>query len=94
MAPISKHPWPQFHGDYRHTGQAFRAGPTQATLKWKYDVGAVNQNGPSSVVVDKNGQIYSTGDNKILALTPQGTLAWSKTFRSRVILASDPVFSP
>ena len=36
-AQLADTPWPMFHHDLRHTGQASVSGPASAHLKWVYD---------------------------------------------------------
>lgn len=77
----SVHPWPMLHGDYRHRGFAAVQGPQTGQLKWKFEVGARDDGfGPSSVVISGDGTLYTTGPDKVIALTRDGTEKWSRTY--------------
>ncbi len=81
--PASKrHPWPQFHGSYLHTGYAEIQGPEKAVLKWKFNLGMMVGGDPNSVVVSSDGIIYVAGAAKIFALDENGNEIWSKSYQS------------
>jgi outer membrane protein assembly factor BamB len=80
--PVSKHPWPQFHGSYFHTGYAEVKGPQKATLKWKFQLGRMEGGDPNSVVVSSDGTIYVAGAQEIFALDKNGKEIWSKSYQS------------
>jgi len=76
----SDHPWPMFHGGYNHTGYADVTGPATNKLKWKYQIGGSEGNGPNSIVVAKDGTVFVAGGNKITALNTDGSLKWAKDY--------------
>lgn len=77
--PISRHPWPMFHGNYNHTGYANVSGPSSANVKWKVEIGGQEGNKPNSVVVSNDGTIYVNGNNKIWAFNKEGKEKWLKS---------------
>jgi len=80
--PTSKHPWPQFHGSYLHTGYAEVKGPEKATLKWKFKVGKIEGTSANSVVVSSDETIYVAGAGKIFAIDKDGNEIWSKNYQN------------
>jgi outer membrane protein assembly factor BamB len=78
----SKHPWPQFHGSYLHTGYAEVKGPAKATLKWRFNLGPMVGGDPNSVAVSSDGIIYVAGAGEIFALDKNGKELWSKIYQS------------
>ena len=79
---VSKHPWPQLHGSYFHTGYAEVKGPEKATLKWKFKIGKMEGTNPNSVVISSDGTIYVAGAGKIFALDENGKEVWSKSYQN------------
>ncbi|MFQ6075535.1 MAG: PQQ-binding-like beta-propeller repeat protein [Candidatus Bathyarchaeia archaeon] len=70
--------WPMFHGNVQHTGQSPFNGPQTNNLKWKYTRDDITEGSmPNSFSVDKNGIVYVTAADKLLALSPEGELLWS-----------------
>ena len=47
----------------------------QGTLKWSYDTGGAIQTSPA--IGDDNVIIFSSNDDSVYALNPDGTLQWS-----------------
>ncbi len=80
--PVSRHPWPQFHGSYFHTGYADVKGPETATLKWKFQLGKMEGGDPNSIAISFDGTIYVAGAVKIFALDKNGNEIWSKSYQS------------
>ena len=80
--PVSKHPWPEFHGNYFHTGYTNVQGPQKADLKWKFQLGKLEGGDPNSVVVSSDGIIYVAGAQEIFALDKNGKEIWSKNYQS------------
>lgn len=80
--PESKHPWPQFHGNYNHTGYADVVGPNKANLKWKFKAGKIEGNPPNSIAVAEDETIYLAGAGKIFALDKNGNEKWSKNYKN------------
>lgn len=80
LLPKSDHPWPMFHGNYNHSGYADVSGPATNQLKWKYQVGGSEGNGPNSVVLSKDGTVFVAGNSKITALNADGSLKWAKDY--------------
>jgi outer membrane protein assembly factor BamB len=74
--------WSQFHGTYFHDGYAAVSGPTKASLKWKFQLGAKEGGDPNSVVVSSDGTIYVAGAGEIFALDGNGKKIWSKKYQS------------
>lgn len=80
--PLSKHPWPQFHGTYLHTGYAGIEGPKTANLKWKFKIGKTAGAEANSVAISSDGTVYVAGAGKIIALDENGKEIWSKSYQN------------
>lgn len=89
--PTSDHPWPQFHGDYNHTGYTAIDGPKTGTLKWRYQATDGGDGAPpTSVAVDSHGIVYVGTPTKIVALRADGTVKWHKNYTN----VQGPAISP
>ena len=85
--PENQNPWPMFNGGYNHDGYANVSGPQSASLKWKYFAGGGRPGSPSgappgSIAVSSSGMVYVAGSGSIIALRPDATVAWSKSYQS------------
>jgi parallel beta-helix repeat protein len=79
-------PWPMFGHDSQHTGRSSHVGPEIATLKWKFQAGAIIASSPA---IAKDGTIYfGSRDNYFYSLKPDGTLKWK--FQARAGIDSSP----
>ena len=84
-------PWPMLQGSAQHTGLSPFLGPSAASLKWRYRVGAPVRLGP---VIAGDGTVYVASDSGyVYSLRPDGTLWWRQRVGSSVsaspALASD-----
>lgn len=72
-----EHIWPMFQHDSRHTGLSkYNTSYNPGHEKWKYFIeGSLDQ----SIVIDKDGILYTASDNKELhAVYPNGTRKWKQ----------------
>lgn len=78
VAETPASPWPMFHYNAQHTGQSPYNGPQTNNLKWRYTRSDITAGtGPGSLALDRDGIIYVTAANKLLALNSNGELQWS-----------------
>ncbi|MBI4545257.1 MAG: PQQ-binding-like beta-propeller repeat protein [Gemmatimonadetes bacterium] len=70
--------WRVFHGNPQHTGQALVNGPQAATLRWRYTAAGITEGtGFNSMAVDRLGNVYVNGGNKVSALSSGGQVLWT-----------------
>ena len=73
--PTPYAPWPMFRHDVENTGRSSYTGPRSAALSWSYVTGHEVKSSPS---IGPDGRIYlGCRDNRVYALNPSGSLAWS-----------------
>lgn len=78
IAQLDNSPWPVFRGNLKNTGLSpYDTSHVDGTIKWRY---APYQEGfwiESSVSIDRQGNLYfSTHNNDVISLNPDGTLRW------------------
>lgn len=88
--------WPLFHHDEQRTGKAEDSGiiTDNAGFQWSYQVAGM-AGIVGSPVVDEYGIIYfGSGDGRLYALNPDGTLKWSTPLTNpNVFITSSPGLS-
>ena len=81
-----EHPWPMIGHDPQHTSRSPYAGPEEVELKWVFKAETGLSIAP---VIGSDGTVYiGSGDNKLYALNPDGTLKWSFPTESAVYTAA------
>lgn len=74
--------WRVFHGNPQHTGQAAVNGPQAATLRWQYTIAGITEGtGFNSMAVDRLGNVYVNGGNKVSALSSSGQVLWTTSIQ-------------
>jgi uncharacterized repeat protein (TIGR01451 family) len=83
--------WPMFHRDAAQSGRSPLNGPGANDLAWTFTTGgAINDSSPA---VAADGTIYiGSGDHKLYAVKPDGTLRWAYT--TGAAISSSPAIGP
>ncbi|MBL7183088.1 MAG: PQQ-like beta-propeller repeat protein [Anaerolineae bacterium] len=78
---LADSPWPMVLHDLQHTSRSPYSGPSIPGLKWSYAMGG----GVGSPSIGSDGTIYAgSGDGKLYAINPNGTLRWSFATGGRI----------
>lgn len=86
-------PWPMEARCTTRQAQTKQIAAQSASVKWAYDAGATSTQCPSCVTLSgpsiaADGTLYVTGGKQLLAVHPDGTLAWSAPLTSGALALS------
>jgi len=88
-AQLADSPWPMFHRDLNHTGQSPYGGVQINNVKWTYDLGGMIRSSPA---MSPDGTLYvASGEGKLYAIYPNGTLKWNYTTAGEIFKSSPAV---
>src|SRR5579862_7129203 len=73
-------PWQMFHGTAVHNGYAAVAGPSSATLAWRFKAGSGTGNPPNSIAISSAGIVYLGAPTAIYALNSAGGIVWQQPY--------------